>query len=393
MAQERIYMSIIKKIPHLEKKHVGKRVFYTPSEDEKKHYNIIKKEIQNRYNIKLANRDVITKDLINIVTNGDHINYSFNHKLKIGIIRTDISNFFPSIDKHILYRKISNSNILSENTVQILKPLFFSSSVKGVPLGLPFSNLLAEIYLESFDNDIYLSFNPLFYFRYVDDIIIIFHDKSLNTAQTLQNELKYIDKLDSIFNKYHLLRNDEKTEISYSNKTQQLNFSYLGYHFKEDPTKKILLVDISEDKFQKVILKVKNYFYLYRSSAHSQADFWKLYYRLKHLIHGITSDDKSASNFQFGLASSYKFINTDTHLTPLIKTIKHYIVSHNLTNKQKHTLFSLLSYSNSSLELLKKKYNYQKLTNQQLKTIKKRLGISANNITINDIFKKIYEEV
>ncbi|HDM9218602.1 TPA: RNA-directed DNA polymerase, partial [Listeria innocua] len=162
----------MKSIPKINK---DNRTLFNPDVNQRKEYYKIKKEIERKYSISLPSRDFIIKQLISTLTHGDLKTLNVLD-IDLIIIRSDIKNFYPSINKHLLYKKLKKANILSQHSFDILKPMFFSSSIKGVPLGLSFSSHLAEIYLEQFDQDINFGFMPSFYYRYVDDIIIIKYD-------------------------------------------------------------------------------------------------------------------------------------------------------------------------------------------------------------------------
>lgn len=99
-------------------------------------------------------------------------------------VKLDLENFYPSIPHSILFRalkkKVRKPEILSLLQVAVETPTVPESkgskgstpSNIGVPQGLAISNLLAEITLQSVDNS-YQSREDIWYFRYVDDILIL----------------------------------------------------------------------------------------------------------------------------------------------------------------------------------------------------------------------------
>ena len=376
----------MKKIPNLPKIKSGDRLFYSPDDNEKDTYKKINKELKKKYNINLVDRDTIIKNIIVMLTQG---NYN-NHRIpdfEWAIIRTDISNFYNSINKHALYKKISHSNMLSRETLNNLKPLFFSDSVKGVPLGLPFSSSLSEIYLEDFDKDIIIYFNPIFYFRYVDDIIILLHNSMKSSEEKKIVESKNKEKLDFIFYKYNLIKNEKKTKFNYyrkKSKKEILDFEYLGYHFKSNNSE--LIIDISDVKKEKILRQINHYFGIFKNSSHSDVEFWKLYYRLQHTLHGITSNNEFSNSLHFGVAFSYKYINSTNQLNKLIKHTQYLIYKCKLTSYKKFMLLQLIEYKESVLEILDKKYNYQNITPNQLNIMKKRLHITTKDTGLKKIF-------
>lgn len=100
-----------------------------------------------------------------------------------GFVRLDIENFYPSISHEAvmsaLGKKIQKPEILSlilealrTPTTSDRAPKSDEGVEKGVPQGLPISNLLAEIAMEEVDRR-FGSDSGVFYLRYVDDIIIL----------------------------------------------------------------------------------------------------------------------------------------------------------------------------------------------------------------------------
>lgn len=378
----------MKDIPRLHKIKDGNRIYYSPDKNELNIYVNIKNELEYKYGIVPANRDMIIKQLISTLTHGDYINYNME-SIDMFIIRTDISNFYPSINKHYLYKKIRNPNLISDHTLNVLKPIFFSPTVSGIPLGLPFSSVLAEIYLEKFDSDINLKFNPTFYFRYVDDIVILNYHPieqiNLNTAK---------EKLNTIFYDNYLKMNLSKTSFhhylpSSKNNYDELSFDYLGYNFKT--LNKKLIISISKNKLLKLLNKIKNYFYIFKRSNQSEKQFWILYYRLMNTLYGVKSKDENNKNMYFGLGYSYKFINDTEQLFFLISEVKGLIHSCRLNSKRTSALLYLISTNESVLDITSKRFDYTRLTTNQIKKIKSRLQIPSSSNDISKIFYYLYK--
>lgn len=372
------------RIPKLNKINNGNRIFFNPNAEQKKEYYQIKKELERKYSIHLSNRDFIVKQLISTLTHGDYKDYKIP-PINLVVIRSDIKNFYPSINKHELYKKLKKANIISQASSTVLQPIFFSGSVSGIPLGLPFSSILSEIYLERFDEHINSFFNPTFYFRYVDDIIIINYDSLNGTDYDGINK-----KLSTIFEKNYLDINKEKTTIINFNDSSDLNFSYLGYHFKT--VNKKLSISISKTKFKKIIDNIKHYFYLYKKSNQSNRQFWLLYYRLINIIYGVTSTNEDNKKIRFGLGYSYRLINDGTQMLELISITKGLIHSCNLNSKRRSALFFILYTKHNPLEILNKRIDYTKLTFNQLNKMKFRLELTTPSDNLSRIFFSLYKE-
>ncbi|HBD95860.1 MAG: hypothetical protein A2015_13060 [Spirochaetes bacterium GWF1_31_7] len=147
------------------------------------------------------------------------------------ILKYDIKTFFDSINHHklisILELNIHKSvlNLIikairndTKNSNDILYKKI--TNTKGVPQGLPISNILASIYLLEFDK-IYKTNTCISYFRYVDDILIFTSNK---------NKKKIKESIeDNIENKFLLELNPEK----HLENTINEGFSFLGYSFND----------------------------------------------------------------------------------------------------------------------------------------------------------------
>lgn len=410
------------------------RVYYSPEENEKKVYNTIKLELQNKLNIKLRSRDEIIKKVISFLTQGDYQDFS-TIQMDLTIIRTDIKNFFPSINKHKLYQKINNQNILKKDSMDILKEFIFNNKIEGVPLGLGFSNHLAEFYLAEFDSDLKKAFIPELFFRYVDDIIIISYSERLNCIYEDEEAIR--NKLDDIMRKYNLERNDNKTEIKIINKFKEVksknkpkknksrnvvvnekhkealkkkekekkkqrkldkrkfiednSFNFLGYKFTIYNKK--LIIGMALEKQIKVLKKIQIIFKTFKKNP-SNIEYWKMYYKLMNVIYGITSFNTKNKKFKFGLGYNYRYINDPMALKPFLSAVRKSVYSCNLSSNKKNNLLYLINYD-SPLDVLKRRFNYLNLTDKQKEIIMKRLDLKivlptkANFSRI--LFYKLYQ--
>lgn len=352
-------------------------------------------EIINKFNLSVPNRNAIIKSLIQFLSQGTiYCNQSdlTATPQKFYVIKSDIKNFFPSINKHKLYKKLVKSSLLKDHSIDIIKKFIFNSSISGVPLGMQFSNALSEVYLEDFDDAIRREFAPIFYVRYVDDILMI---KSYPKGMTIDKDNEK-NLLFSLLNEISLSANETKTDIfEYGLANNELKFDYLGYNFNIKDKK--LYIDISKNKYDKKILnRLTRYFKYYNSSSHTDKDFWILYYRIKNLIYGVTSSGEKGIDhkLKFGIGFSYKFINSDNILKNLLRTF-HYFrkkYSNQFTSEQTALLFSLFTVNSSSkrriilnqfsdtddiLLLLKKRATYTKYSISKLEEIARRIGCSS----------------
>lgn len=384
-----------------EKIHRGTRqVYKLRDESLRLQLERLNKELISKFSLSIPNRNAIIRSLIQFLSQGSI--YYRQKDLRAAnqdfyIIKADIANFFPSINKHRLYKKLAKSSLLRDTSLDIIKSFTFNRRIAGVPLGMPFSSALSEIYLEEFDDSIRRAFSPIFYVRYVDDILIIKNYPANSTVEACREKQLLFSLLEEI----GLSANESKTDIiEYrASSNNELEFEYLGYNFSiraRDGNAKMLYVSIAEKKYSKKILnRLTRYFKCYNSSRCANDDFWILYYRIKNLIFGVTSSGEKGDNhkLKFGIGFSYKFINSSDKLRKLLKTFHYFRTKYSgkFTSEQTALLFSLITVESNSgerlvlnqessdedvLRLLNKRVNYTKYSISNLETIASRIGCS-----------------
>ena len=388
------------------KNNMGKRLVYKlKKEDLRSELKDVNTEIINKFSIVLPNRNAIIKSLIQFLSQGsiycnqadlDSTGQDFY------VIKADIANFFPSINKHRLYKKIIKSSMLKDTSLDIIKSFIFNNDISGIPLGMPFSSALSEVYLEDFDDAIRREFAPIFYVRYVDDILMI---KSYPKSMTIDKDSEK-NLLFSLLKEISLSANETKTDIyEYGLANNELKFDYLGYNFNIKGKK--LYIDISKNKYDKKILnRLTRYFKYYKSSSHTDEDFWILYYRLKNLIYGVTSSGEKGTDhkLKFGIGFNYKFINSDHRLKDLLKAFHYFRTKYSnyFTSEQTARLFSLItvdsrvngriilnqfSDTNDILLLLKKRTTYTKYSTIKLEEIAQQIGCPSIVRSNNNLYR------
>lgn len=388
------------------KNNIGKRLVYKlKKEDLRLELKDVNTEIINKFSLVLPNRNAIIKSLIQFLSQGSIYCNQSNLTAtpqKFYVIKSDIKNFFPSINKHKLYQKLVKSSLLKDPSMDIIKKFIFNSDISGVPSGMPFSNALSEVYLEEFDDAIRREFSPIFYVRYVDDILIIkSYPKSMTIDKNSEKNLLF-----SLLEQIDLSANESKTDIyEYTPSVNTLNFEYLGYNFNISDKK--LHIDISKKKYDKKVLnRLTRYFKYYKSSAHTDEDFWILYYRIKNLIYGVTSSGEKGTDhkLKFGIGFSYKFINSEDRLKDLLKTFHYFRTkySNNFTSEQTARLFSLITVDSSVngriilnqfseiddiLLLLNKRVTYTKYSIIKLEGIAQKIGCPSIARSNDSLYK------
>lgn len=134
-------------------------------------------------------------------------------------LKMDFSKYFHSIDKTILFKEIEKK-IKDKRVIEYLKA-FDGGTGKGIPIGNLLSQLFANIYGHIFDRFIKTKIKARYYFRYMDDTVIISND-----LDDLKEIKKRVEKFASLFMKLKL----SKWHINSISKP--LNF--LGYRVTQN---------------------------------------------------------------------------------------------------------------------------------------------------------------
>lgn len=157
-----------------------------------------------------------------------------NQNENLFFLKTDISEFYDKIDRKKLKQKVKKKikdrffvNLLFDSIENPTVPSNYQRkdiknyiTKKGVPQGLPISNILAQLYLNDFDSSIVnILDKDTLYLRYVDDLLIISKTDTKEKLVTIKDLLKEIG----------LKINTNKT---YEGKLQD-TFEFLGYQISE----------------------------------------------------------------------------------------------------------------------------------------------------------------
>lgn len=100
---------------------------------------------------------------------------------RVYVLKADISKFFASID-HGIIKRLIRRRIACAPTLALLDAIIDSTAESGLaPVGLPIGNLTsqlcANIYLHELDDYAKHALGERHYCRYMDDFIIVHHDK------------------------------------------------------------------------------------------------------------------------------------------------------------------------------------------------------------------------
>lgn len=156
--------------------------------------------------------------------------YNIDHEILISMLKDKIDDeVFPlvcdiinSTDKEYINEKINliKNTELEKNYNEEIANLPTYKKGKGLPIGNMTSQFFAIFYLNALDHYIIHDLHLKYYIRYMDDFLIIHHDK------------KYLDKCQKIIeeklNKEYKLELNRKSKIYSSDE----GFDFLGYNFK-----------------------------------------------------------------------------------------------------------------------------------------------------------------
>lgn len=137
------------------------------------------------------------------------------------IIKMDIAKYFQNIDKAILYN-ILQRKIKDKKLLWLTKEILYSNGAeRGLPIGNYTSQCFANIYLNELDQHAKHTLKLKYYFRYMDDIVVMVKNKK-EAIQKLQQIREFLTR------KLKLELNS-KTQIFKS--SQGVNFC--GYKINE----------------------------------------------------------------------------------------------------------------------------------------------------------------
>lgn len=91
-------------------------------------------------------------------------------------LKLDIRKYYPSVDHDVL-KAIIRRKIKDQRVLRLLDEII--ESAPGLPIGNYLSQTLANVYLAYFDHYVKEVLGVRYYFRYVDDIVILCGDKAV----------------------------------------------------------------------------------------------------------------------------------------------------------------------------------------------------------------------
>lgn len=153
------------------------------------------------------------------------------------IIRTDIANYYPSINTEKLLQLLeaSHGHLIGPRIMNLIRKVLIDNKSKdgysGLPLGIGFCVLLANYYIAQMKLSEH--FQGIDLVRYEDDIMFIVDEKV--------DEKEILARLDAIYDEFGIKRSEKKTEIF----DAMSAFKYIGVNYEGGK------VFIGDEKFTK----------------------------------------------------------------------------------------------------------------------------------------------
>ena len=163
------------------------------------------------------------------------------------VLKCDINKYFASINHEVL-KQLLRRRIACPDTLWLLDEIIDSTPDPGIPIGNLTSQLFANIYLHELDEFVKYTLKEPAYMRYMDDFIVVHHDKSYLQDLRLKIETFLDERLSLITN--------GKTQIFPVSATRGRSLDFLGY--KIWPTHRRLRKDSVRRMRQKLKLFRKN---------------------------------------------------------------------------------------------------------------------------------------
>lgn len=237
----------------------------------KKYINSIKENYDNVYVLKCD----ISKYFYNInheilINKLSHENFDKDIlKILINIINSTDNDYINDLIDSSINREVSHLEDMNIYDLELRKKQLYSlpryRKGKGLPIGNETSQLLAIYYLNELDHYIKEQLHIKYYIRYMDDFILIHHDK------------EYLKKCLNLINKKLSF-----LKLSLNKKTQIYNLksgvNFLGYKFILKNKKLIILLNNQTRKKIKRKLKKarKNDINFYKKSLASYNGYFKI---------------------------------------------------------------------------------------------------------------------
>ncbi|MFB9056541.1 antiviral reverse transcriptase Drt3a [Mariniflexile ostreae] len=181
----------------------------------------VQHNVSRLFDVKQSDRNSIVRQLITLLSN----------KFPKTIIRTDISNFYESIDHETILKSVNQDNLLSPKSRKVINQILrsyklISGTTSGVPRGIGVSAYLAELFMRKIDRLLRSIPGVIYYARFVDDIVMVFIPNPNAPSRNVLDEV-----IQTIESNSTVLTNPSKTFQRNIPDTSICQFEFLGYEF------------------------------------------------------------------------------------------------------------------------------------------------------------------
>lgn len=273
---------------------------------------LIQRVLKITYEVNMPSRDILVSQIQNLALDG----------MPKYIIRADVEQFYESVKHDDLLDTVHRSSQLSIVIKRVLTRLIkdyvaVSGDEKGLPRGIGISAYLSEIYLNDIDDKIKKLDDIFYYARYVDDMVLMFAPKRLESGSS------YLPRLRKVFDSKGLVLNSKTKELDVLAGPKG-KFEYLGYEFDLAPsTFGVRLSSKKEGKYRARIEKsFSDYFHKSDFVATKAAD--ELFVRCLFLTGNMRLFNRKSNAF-IGIYFSNRFITDTSQLNSLDSFFQHKI--------------------------------------------------------------------
>jgi retron-type reverse transcriptase len=162
---------------------------------------------------------------------------------KAYVLKADIHHYFASIDHGVL-KRLLRKRVACRDTLWLLDDIIDSTESPGIPIGNLTSQLFANIYLHELDQFVKQGLRERHYMRYMDDFIVVHHNKAHLRQVRREVEQFLADNL--------RLTTNSKTQVFPVALYRGRALDFLGY--KIWPTHRLLRKDSVRKMRRKVLL-------------------------------------------------------------------------------------------------------------------------------------------
>jgi hypothetical protein len=236
------------------------------------------------------------------------------------VVRTDIKDFYETIPREKLLKRIDADAFLTLPTRKIIHEVLseferLAGSVTGVPRGIGISAYLAELYMREFDKLVRAREGVIYYARYVDDIVVIF---SPEPNSRLDQLLPFIKEQAKALN---LALNPEKTDDYDLSSPKKCEFEFLGYRITFGLSR--TRVGLGDARMKKYEDRIKRSFDEYKKrAAYQERKARRLLIKRIKFLTGNTRLQNNKGNVMIGTFFSNSLLSDSNELRPLDDALK-----------------------------------------------------------------------